>query len=113
MAWSRLVGPSLQLDIVVEQTHLLTWLEGRQADVGTAIASEGVTQCAVSAAANLSLDGEVDLGEIVSSQLHCVEGVVSSGPFCSVFGFELLLHAASAVFARAASLSGLGSALGR
>jgi hypothetical protein len=106
------ISSSLQLDIIVQQPDLLAGLEGRQPNVRTAVAAEGVAEGAVAAAADLALDGEVDLVEqVVGAELHRVERGVGGGPLRGVFGFQLLLHAAGAVFARAAPLAGLRGAL--
>ena len=101
----------LQLDIIVQQPDFLTWLERRQANVRAPIASESVAQRAVSAAAHFALHCEIDfVEEVVGTKLHRVERFVGIGALRGIFGFELLFHAAGAVFAGAAALAGLGAA---
>lgn len=60
----------LQLDIVVDEFDLLTGLECGQSDIGASVAAKRIAQRTVSAAANLALDGKVNLGEIVVLELH-------------------------------------------
>ena len=104
---------SLQLHIVIQQPNLLTRLERRQSNIRTPIAPKRIAERAVPAAADLALDGKVDLVEqIVGTEFHRVELCVGVGALRGVFGFELLFHAAGAVFAGAAALAGLGTAFG-
>lgn len=105
------------MDIVVEDAHLLAGLEGGQADVRAAVAAEGVAEGAVAAGADLALDGEVDLGEVICVELDgrggggC-EGCVGGGAGGGVFSGDALCEAAGAIFAGAAAFSGLGGAFG-
>lgn len=84
----------LQLDIVIEDPHLLAGLEGRETDVGAPVAAEGVAEGAVAAGAYFSLDGEVDFGEVVRAELdgggRGGEGFVGGGAGGVVFGCEAL-----------------------
>lgn len=102
----------LQLDIVVQQPYLLAGLEGGETDIRTSITPESVAQCAVPTAANLALDCEVHLGQVVRSQLQRVQCLVGVGSLCGVFGLDLFFETACAVFAGTASLSGFGTAFG-
>lgn len=103
----------LQLNVIVQQPDLLTRLERWQANVRAAIASERIAKCAISAAANLALDCEVDLvEEIVGTKFHCIELLVGVGTLRRVFGFESLLHAAGAVLAGTTALARLRAAFG-
>lgn len=99
---------NLQLYIVVQQAHLLARLECWQPDVRTPVASECVAQGAVAAAANLPLDSEVDLGQVVCAKFDLLQVRVCSRPLLRVFGLNLLLESACAVFAGSSSLAGLG-----
>ena len=60
---------SLQLDIVVKQSHILTRFERRETNVWASVAPERIAQCAVSTTANLSLHCEVHFGEVIGVQL--------------------------------------------
>ena len=55
----------LQLYVVIDEPHLLTWLEGRQPDVGASIAPKRIAQRAVAATAHFPLYCEVELVEVV------------------------------------------------
>jgi hypothetical protein len=105
------------LDIVVEQPDLLARLEGGQADVGAAIASESITERAVSAGAHLALDGEVDLGQVVGGKLNTLrfldglELLVGFLALSGVFGSNAFSQAARAVLAGTPTLSRLRLAL--
>lgn len=102
----------LQLDIIVQQPHLFARLEGWQANVRTSITPKGITQRTVTTTANLALYRKVHLSEIVGVEFKRIQGLVGGGAFGGIFGFESLLHAASAILAGATSLSWLGLALG-
>ncbi|TKW55408.1 hypothetical protein CTA1_2586 [Colletotrichum tanaceti] len=102
----------LQLDVVVEDAHLLAGLKRRQADVGAAVAAEGVAESAVAARADLALDGEVNLGEVVGAKLDSLEGLVGGGTGSGVLSGYALGEAAGTVLAGATAPSGLGGAFG-
>lgn len=101
---------SLQLDLVVEQADFFAGPEGRHADVRAAVAAEGVAERAISARADFTLDGEVDLGQVVHAQLERLQLRVGVGALSGVFGSELFGQAAGAVLAGAAALADLGNA---
>lgn len=95
----------LQLDIVVEQANFLTGLECRQADVRASITSKGISQGTVTTTANLALHSKVDLGQIVSIQLHRLEGTVCGFALGFVLGVDLLLESTCAILACTSSLA--------
>lgn len=103
----------LQLHLIVQQPHLLSRLERRQPNIRTPIAPEGIAEGAIPATAHLPLHREIHLGQIVGTQFQRVEGVVGRAALRRVFGFDLLLQPAGAVFAGAAALAGFGAAFGR
>lgn len=101
----------LQLNVVVQQPDFFTGLEGWQSNVWASVASEGVAECAVAAAPDLSLDSEVHLGKVIGVELQTAQGLVGARPLGSVFGLDLLLQSAGAVLASASPFSSLGAAL--
>jgi hypothetical protein len=100
-----------ELRCIVQQTHLLSGLEWWQPNVRAAIATESITQRAVTARPGLALDCKVQLVQIVRLQSQGVEVLVGFGTAGFVFGFELGSEAAGTVLAGASSLSRLGLAL--
>jgi hypothetical protein len=101
---------NLQLNIIIQQPHLLTRLKSRQSNIWTPITPKRITERTVATAADLALYRKVHFRKIITVQLERVERSIGGGAFGSVFGFEFLFHAAGAVFAGASSLSGLGLA---
>ena len=91
-----------KLDIIIQQSHLLTRLESRQANVRTSITPESIAQSAVATRAHLPLNSEIDFSEVVGAELREVSiGICAFG---FVFGLKLLCEAAGAVFAGAPPL---------
>jgi hypothetical protein len=83
-----------KLNIVPQQHHLLPRLEARHAQIRTARASERIAERAIAAAADLALDGEVDLGQVGGVELQRREALVRVGPPLRVLGVELVLEPA-------------------
>lgn len=136
-----IVGSS-QLIIHHIDLHLLARLESGQADIRTTgapslsvstvshhlttihdpremIIPKSVAQIAITARARLSLDGKIDLGQIISSELNALRSLflrgrqrqIRSTALLLILLFYLLLQAASTVFARSPALSRLWPAL--
>jgi hypothetical protein len=61
-----------KLDIIVEQSHFLAWLKGRQSNVRASIAAEGISQGTVATAAHLAFNSEVNLGHFIIRQPQCL-----------------------------------------
>lgn len=71
---------TLQLDIIVEQSHLLSRLERRQSNIRASIASECIAKRTVPTAASLARHREVHLRKVVILQLrHAADLVLSGG----------------------------------
>lgn len=83
-----------QLDGIVEHPNLLAGLERRKANIWAAIASESITERAVSAAADFALDGKIDFSQVICAELHRVERVVGRCSLLCVLCLNLLLQAA-------------------
>lgn len=103
---------NLQLHHIIHQPDLLPRPKSRQANIRTPIAPKRIAQRAIPTTAHLPLHREVDLGQVVSAQLQRGQGAVGGVPLRRVFGFDLLLQPARAVFAGAAALAGFGAAFG-
>ena len=93
------------MDIVIQQPHLLSLLEGRQPNVWTPITAESVAEGAIPAGTDLALDGEVNLGEVVGGEAERVDLGIAGGAGGLVLGLEALSEAAGAVLAGAAALA--------
>lgn len=100
------------MHVVVEQSNLFTWLEGWEADVRASVASESIAKRTVATRANLALHGEVDLGQVVGSQLNALELLIGRGSLVGVFGGKTFSQAASAVLAGTAAFASLGLTFG-
>ena len=106
-----LLFPS-QLNVIVNQPHLLARLKGREANVRAAIATERIAQRAVATGAYFSLNGKVDFGEVVGIQLETFQCLVGFGSLAGVFGCEAVCETAGAVLAGSAAFAGLWLAFG-
>lgn len=104
--------PCLKLDFVVDQANFLAWLERWQANVRAAIAAESVAKGAVTTRSNLALNSEVNLCQVVGSQLEAFKFLVGIGALLSIFSGETLSETTGAVLACATALAGLGLAFG-
>lgn len=88
------ITPSLQLYIIVQQANLLARLERRQTNVRATIAAESVTECTVAARADLALDREINLGEVVGGELETGKRLVCLRTLASVLSSEALSQTA-------------------
>jgi hypothetical protein len=79
---------SSQLHVIIEQSHLLSWLECRHANIRTSIATEGISKTAVSTRSNLSLHGEVHFGQVILSKLQSLELGIGQLSSCCVLCCE-------------------------
>jgi hypothetical protein len=111
LTMSSFLFPS-QLNVIVNQPHLLARLKGREANVRAAVAAERIAQRAVTAGTYFSLNGKVDFGQVVGIQLETFQCLVGFGSLGGVFGGEALCETAAAVLAGAAALPGLWLAFG-
>lgn len=101
-----------ELRDIVQNSHLLTRLERREANIWAVSTAERISKRTAAATARLALHSKVQLVQVLALELQRAEVLIGFGATGFIFGLEALGETAGAVFAGAAFLAGDGGALG-